>query len=110
MMVAGPDGCIKNSYRKFNINTEGAAGDDFAMMREVLTRRFGRALKEDPERAEEHWPDLVLIDGGQGQLEVARQVLAELALEDIAAVSIPKGPDRDAGREGFFVPSNPRYA
>ena len=104
MVVAGPDGFIKNSYRKFNIKTEGAAGDDFAMMREVLTRRFGRALKEDPERAEEHWPDLVLIDGGQGQLEVARQVLAELGLEDIATVGIAKGPDRDAGRERFFVP------
>jgi excinuclease ABC subunit C len=104
MVVAGPDGFIKNSYRKFNIKTEGAAGDDFAMMREVLTRRFGRALREDPERAEEHWPDLVLIDGGQGQLEVARQVLAELGLEDIATVGIAKGPDRDAGRERFFTP------
>ena len=110
MVVAGPDGFIKNSYRKFNIKTEGAAGDDFAMMREVLTRRFGRALKEDPERAEEHWPDLVLIDGGQGQLEVARQVLAELGLEDIAAVGIAKGPDRDAGRERFFVPGKPPFS
>ncbi len=110
MVVAGPDGFIKNSYRKFNIKTEGAAGDDFAMMREVLTRRFGRALREDPERAEEHWPDLVLIDGGQGQLEVARQVLAELGLEDIATVGIAKGPDRDAGRERFFVPGKPPFA
>jgi len=110
MVVAGPDGFIKNSYRKFNIKTEGAAGDDFAMMREVLTRRFGRALKEDPERAEEHWPDLVLIDGGQGQLEVARQVLTELGLEDIATVGIAKGPDRDAGRERFFVPGKPPFS
>ena len=110
MVVAGPDGFIKNSYRKFNIKTEGAAGDDFAMMREVLTRRFGRALKEDPERAEEHWPDLVLIDGGQGQLEVARQVLVELGLEDIATVGIAKGPDRDAGRERFFVPGKPPFS
>ena len=110
MVVAGADGFIKNSYRKFNIKTEGAAGDDFAMMREVLTRRFGRALKEDPERAEEHWPDLVLIDGGQGQLEVARQVLAELGLEDIATVGIAKGPDRDAGRERFFVPGKPPFS
>ena len=110
MVVAGPDGFIKNSYRKFNIKTEGAAGDDFAMMREVLTRRFGRALKEDPERAEEHWPDLVLIDGGQGQLEVARQVLTELGLEDIAIVGIAKGPDRDAGRERFFVPGKPPFS
>jgi excinuclease ABC subunit C len=110
MIVAGPDGFIKNSYRKFNIKTEGAAGDDFAMMREVLTRRFGRALKENPERDEEHWPDLVLIDGGQGQLEVARQVMTELGLEDIAIVGIAKGPDRDAGRERFFVPGKPPFS
>jgi excinuclease ABC subunit C len=110
MIVAGPDGFIKNSYRKFNIKTEGAAGDDFAMMREVLTRRFGRALKENPERDEEHWPDLVLIDGGQGQLEVARQVLTELGLEDISIVGIAKGPDRDAGRERFFVPGKPPFS
>jgi excinuclease ABC subunit C len=110
MVVAGADGFIKNSYRKFNIKTEGAAGDDFAMMREVLTRRFGRALKENPERDEEHWPDLLLIDGGQGQLEVARQVLIELGLEDIAVVAIAKGPDRDAGRERFFMPGRPPFS
>ncbi|CAN5685086.1 excinuclease ABC subunit UvrC [soil metagenome] len=110
MVVAGPEGFVKNSYRKFNIKTEGAAGDDFAMMREVLSRRFGRALKEDPERAEEHWPDLLLIDGGQGQLEVARQVLTELGLEDIATVGIAKGPDRDAGRERFFMPGRPPFS
>lgn len=110
MVVAGADGFIKNSYRKFNIKTEGAAGDDFAMMREVLSRRFGRALKENPERDEEHWPDLVLIDGGQGQLEVARQVLTELGLEDIAMVGIAKGPDRDAGRERFFMPGRPPFS
>jgi excinuclease ABC subunit C len=110
MVVAGPDGFTKNAYRKFNIKTEGAAGDDFAMMREVLTRRFGRALREDPGRDEEHWPDLVLIDGGQGQLEVARQVLTELGLEDIAIVGIAKGPDRDAGRERFFVPGKPPFS
>ncbi len=110
MVVAGPDGFVKNSYRKFNIKTEGAAGDDFAMMREVLTRRFGRALREDPERDDESWPDLVLIDGGQGQLEVARQVLSELGLEDIAIVGIAKGPDRDAGRERFFMPGKPPFS
>ncbi|MBI2735677.1 MAG: excinuclease ABC subunit UvrC [Rhodospirillales bacterium] len=110
MVVAGPDGFTKNSYRKFNIKTEGAAGDDFAMMREVLTRRFGRALREDPERDDESWPDLVLIDGGQGQLEVARQVLSELGLEDIAIVGIAKGPDRDAGRERFFMPGKPPFS
>ena len=110
MVVAGPEGFIKNSYRKFNIKTEGAAGDDFAMMREVLSRRFGRALREDPERTEEHWPDLVLIDGGQGQLEAARGVLTELGLEDIAIAGIAKGPDRDAGRERFFVPGRPPFS
>lgn len=110
MIVAGPDGFTKNSYRKFNIKTEGAAGDDFAMMREVMSRRFGRALKENPERNEEHWPDLVLIDGGQGQLEATRQVLAELGLEDIATVGIAKGPDRDAGRERFFLPGKPPFS
>jgi excinuclease ABC subunit C len=110
MVVAGPEGFIKNSYRKFNIKSEGAAGDDFAMMREVLSRRFGRALREDPERSEEHWPDLVLIDGGQGQLEAARGVLTELGLEDIAVVGIAKGPDRDAGRERFFAPGKPPFS
>ena len=104
MIVAGPDGFLKNAYRKFNIKTEGAAGDDFAMMREVMSRRFGRALKENPDRNEDHWPDLVLIDGGQGQLEAARQVMNELGLDDIAMVGIAKGPDRDAGRERFFMP------
>jgi excinuclease ABC subunit C len=110
MVVAGPDGFIKNAYRKFNIKTEGAAGDDFAMMREVMTRRFGRALKENPDRDDEHWPDLVLIDGGQGQLEAARQVMTELGLEDIAMVGIAKGPDRDAGRERFFLPGKPPFS
>ena len=110
MVVAGPDGFIKNSYRKFNIRSEEAAGDDFAMMREVLTRRFGRALREDPERGDDSWPDLLLIDGGQGQLEVARQVLTELGLEDIAIVGIAKGPDRDAGRERFFMPGRPPFS
>ena len=110
MIVAGPEGFMKNAYRKFNIKTEGAAGDDFAMMREVMSRRFGRALKENPERDEEHWPDLVLIDGGQGQLEAARQVAVELGLEDIVMVGIAKGPDRNAGRERFFMPGRPPFS
>ncbi len=110
MVVAGPDGFMKNAYRKFNIKTEGAAGDDFAMMREVLARRFGRALREDPERGDETWPDLLLIDGGQGQLEVVRQVLSELGLDDIATVGIAKGPDRDAGRERFFMAGRPPFS
>ena len=110
MIVAGPDGFNKNAYRKFNIKSNGAAGDDFAMMREVMSRRFGRALKENPDRDDEHWPDLVLIDGGQGQLEAARQVMSELGLEDIAIVGIAKGPDRDAGRERFFVHGRPPFS
>lgn len=110
MVVAGPEGFNKNAYRKFNIKTEGAAGDDFAMMREVMTRRFGRALKENPERDGEHWPDLLLIDGGQGQLEAVRGVMAELGLEDIPLVGIAKGPDRDAGRERFFMTGKPPFS
>lgn len=109
MIVAGPDGFIKNAYRKFTIKTEGAAGDDFAMMREVFTRRFERALKEDPERAGETWPDLVLIDGGEGQLGVVMEVMAELGIEDVPMVAIAKGPDRDAGRERFFMPGRPPF-
>jgi excinuclease ABC subunit C len=110
MIVAGPEGFTKNAYRKFNIKTEGAAGDDFAMMREVMTRRFGRALKENPERDDEHWPDLLLIDGGQGQLEAVRGVMAELGLEDIPLVGIAKGPDRDAGRERFCRTGKPPFS
>ena len=110
MVVAGPEGFNKNAYRKFNIKTEGAAGDDFAMMREVMSRRFGRALKENPERDDEHWPDLLLIDGGQGQLEAVRGVMSELGLEDIALVGIAKGPDRDAGRERFFMMGKPPFS
>ena len=100
MIVGGPAGFLKNSYRKFSIK-EAKPGDDFGMMREVLERRFGRALKEDPARAEEGWPDLVLIDGGQGQLNVAVEVMTGLGLEDIPLVAIAKGVDRDAGREWF---------
>ncbi|HMK67881.1 MAG TPA: helix-hairpin-helix domain-containing protein, partial [Stellaceae bacterium] len=115
MIVAGPEGFIKNAYRKFSIRgTEGeegaapmAPGDDYGMMREVLTRRFARALKEDPARESGSWPDLILIDGGQGQLAVAQQVLADLGISDVPLVAIAKGPDRDAGRERFFLPGKP---
>ncbi|MBY0338478.1 MAG: excinuclease ABC subunit UvrC [Acetobacteraceae bacterium] len=101
MIVAGPAGFERTHYRKWSIKDPKARGDDFAMMREVLTRRFERALKEDPARAEEGWPDLVLIDGGQGQLGTAMQVMTDLGLEDIPLVAIAKGVDRDAGREWF---------
>jgi excinuclease ABC subunit C len=104
MIVAGPEGLMKNAYRKFAIAGEIAPGDDYAMMREVLTRRFARALKEDPEREAGTWPDLVLIDGGAGQLNAALQVFADLGISDIPVVAIAKGPDRDAGRERFFLP------
>jgi excinuclease ABC subunit C len=85
-------------------------GDDYAMMREVLSRRFARALKEDPERDGGTWPDLVLIDGGQGQLNVAQGVLDELGISQVALVGIAKGPDRNAGRERFFVPARPPFS
>ena len=160
MIVAGPEGMMKNAYRKFTIrgvpavqpvptsprllpnpsppaeegrvgarlSAEGtrerkgrrlaldeageaiAGGDDYAMMREVLQRRFARALKEDPERTEGSWPDLVLIDGGQGQLNIAHGVFDELGIADVAIVGIAKGPDRNAGRERFFVPGRPPFS
>jgi excinuclease ABC subunit C len=107
-IVAGPDGLEKNQYRKFNIKSEELTpGDDYAMMREVLTRRFARLMKEEAEPVENSkWqrPDLVLIDGGPGQLSIATQVFADLGVEDVALVGISKGPDRDAGREHFYIP------
>jgi len=104
MIVAGPDGFMKNEYRKFNIRSEDLTpGDDYGMMREVLTRRFKRAQKEDPDRDQGAWPDLVLIDGGRGQLNVALEVFAELGVEEVGLVSISKGPDRNAGRERFHM-------
>jgi excinuclease ABC subunit C len=138
MIVAGPEGLVKNAYRKFTIRgaapaqpgaapippcphsnppplageggmaaerreRETAGGDDYAMMREVLMRRFARAVKEDPERDRGSWPDLILIDGGQGQLNIGRGVLEELGIAEVPIVGIAKGPDRNAGRERFFV-------
>lgn len=105
MIVAGPEGFEKNSYRKFNIKTKDLApGDDFGMMREVLTRRFSRLLKETREDTSSAvWPDLVLIDGGAGQLSAAHAVLDELGIDSLRVVGIAKGPDRDAGRERFFI-------
>jgi excinuclease ABC subunit C len=107
MVVAGPEGFIKSAYRKWTIRggeTGFAPGDDYAMMREVLHRRFARALKEDPARTSGNWPQLVIIDGGAGQLGVARAVLAELGIDDLAVCAIAKGPDRNAGRERIFLP------
>ncbi|TPK66738.1 excinuclease ABC subunit UvrC [Mesorhizobium sp. B2-4-19] len=125
MVVAGPEGFVKNQYRKFNIrSTEITPGDDFGMMREVMERRFSRLLKEHGDVAPDDaasaeagddveddisgsfpaWPDVILIDGGQGQMTAVRKILADLGIEDrVVAIGIAKGQDRDAGRERFFV-------
>ena len=102
MIVAGAEGFLKSQYRKFNIKSAaGANSDDFGMMREVMTRRFERLLKEDPERKGDAWPDLLLIDGGAGQISAVAGILADLGVEDIAVVGVAKGIDRDAGKEEF---------
>jgi excinuclease ABC subunit C len=111
MIVAGPEGFRRSDYRKFNIRgAEVAPGDDFAMMREVLTRRFQRLLREDPDREAGAWPDLVLIDGGAGQVSAAAGVLADLGVDDIPVVGVAKGIDRDAGKEEFHRPGRPPFA
>ncbi len=113
MIVAGPEGFVKNQYRKFNIRSQDLTpGDDYAMMREVLTRRFSRLVREAGARGEAEqpddgigpWPDLVLIDGGAGQLSAAREVMASLGISDLPLIGVAKGPDRDAGRETFHIP------
>jgi len=105
MIVAGPEGFAKNGYRKFNIKREETApGDDFAMMREVLSRRFARLEKEDPDRTKGDWPDLLLIDGGKGQLSAVCETLEDAGVHDVPVVAISKGPDRNAGREIFHLP------
>ena len=102
MIVAGAEGFLKSQYRKYNIKSAaGANSDDFGMMREVMTRRFERLLKEDPERKGDAWPDLLLIDGGAGQISAVAGILADLGVEDIAVVGVAKGIDRDAGKEEF---------
>ncbi|HEU5444763.1 MAG TPA: excinuclease ABC subunit UvrC, partial [Pseudolabrys sp.] len=117
MVVAGPEGFRKNQYRKFNIRSSDLTpGDDYGMMREVLERRFKRLLEEKPRPAADNvrdliaggaedqpWPDLLLIDGGQGQLSAAQETLTALGIIDVPVVAIAKGPDRDAGRETFFI-------
>ena len=108
MIVAGPEGFVKSGYRQFAIR-EAEPGDDYGMMREVLSRRFQRALKEDPERAGPGWPDLVLLDGGKGQLGIAQAVLADLGLHDVCVAAIAKGPDRGAGRERITLPGRATF-
>ena len=103
MIVAGPEGMMKNQYRKFNIRGEDLTpGDDFGMMKEVLTRRFKRLLKEDPDRKLGMWPDLLLIDGGAGQVSAVASIMKEYGVEDIPMVGVAKGVDRDAGKEEFY--------
>lgn len=102
MIVSGPDGFMKNQYRKFNIRGEDLTpGDDFGMMKEVLTRRFKRLIKEDPNRSQGMWPDLLLIDGGAGQVSAVASIMREYGVEDIPMVGVAKGVDRDAGKEEF---------
>lgn len=111
MIVAGPDGFVKNQYRKFNIKSEGLTpGDDYAMMRELLERRFKRLINPPEEGAKvkdddfPQWPDLVIIDGGRGQLNAVREIFTNLGLTQVSLMSVAKGPDRDAGRETLFMP------
>src|ERR1700742_1780634 len=114
MIVAGPDGFMKNQYRKFNIKSEGLTpGDDYAMMREVLERRFKRLLKPAEGDAAKvkadddsfpQWPDLVIIDGGRGQLNAVREIFSSLGLTQVSLLAVAKGPERDAGRETLFMP------
>jgi excinuclease ABC subunit C len=110
MIVAGPEGFQKSQYRKFNIKgTDITPGDDFGMMKEVLRRRFGRLVKEEEAGEAAPRPDLVLIDGGAGQISAVIEVMADLGVDDIAVVGVAKGPDRDAGLERFFVPGKPYF-
>ena len=116
MIVAGEEGFMKSFYRKFNIDTDkassekaGIGGDDFAMMREVLTRRFARAIRDDPDRETGIWPDLVLLDGGKGQLSAALEVMEKLGITDMPLVAISKGVDRNAGREEFHQPDKDSF-
>ncbi|MGQ2906596.1 MAG: excinuclease ABC subunit UvrC [Aliihoeflea sp.] len=121
MIVAGPEGFVKNQYRKFNIrSTEITPGDDFGMMREVMERRFSRLIKENgipdrnaPDDRDEFpaWPDLLLIDGGQGQLSAVRKILVDLGIQEaMATIGVAKGVDRDAGRERFFIPGRDPFS
>ncbi|CUH66110.1 Excinuclease ABC subunit C [Thalassovita gelatinovora] len=111
MIVAGPDGFMKNQYRKFNIKGDDLTpGDDFGMMKEVLSRRFKRLLKDDPDRDKGLWPDLLLIDGGAGQVSAVYQIMEEFGVEDIPMVGVAKGVDRDHGKEEFHRPGGRPFA
>ncbi|MDG1431511.1 MAG: excinuclease ABC subunit UvrC [Paracoccaceae bacterium] len=111
MICSGPKGFLKNQYRKFNIKGHSITpGDDFGMMKEVLTRRFSRLLKEDPDRQNGIWPDLLLIDGGAGQVSVVAGIMNEMGVSDIPMVGVAKGVDRDAGKEEFYRPGERPFA
>jgi excinuclease ABC subunit C len=111
MIVVGPEGMIKSQYRKFNIKgNDITPGDDLGMMKEVLGRRFKRLLKEDPERKSETWPDLLLIDGGAGQVSAVHDIMREWGVDDIAMIGVAKGVDRDAGKEEFYRTGKPVMA
>ncbi|MBV0910894.1 excinuclease ABC subunit UvrC [Anianabacter salinae] len=111
MIVAGPEGFEKSHYRKFNIKGDDLTpGDDFGMMKEVLTRRFQRLLKEDPDRKTPAWPDLLLIDGGAGQVSAVAGIMAELGIDDVPFIGVSKGVDRDAGKEEFHRPGQRPFA
>ncbi len=104
MIVAGPEGYMKSAYRKFNIKSDLTPGDDFGMMKEVLFRRFKRLLKEDGDRDKGTWPDLLLIDGGAGQVSAVADIMKELGITDMPFIGVAKGEDRDAGKEEFYRP------
>ncbi|MFN7224625.1 MAG: excinuclease ABC subunit UvrC [Paracoccaceae bacterium] len=111
MIVAGAEGFLKSQYRKFNIKSDaGANSDDFGMMKEVLTRRFERLLKEDPERKSDVWPDLLLIDGGAGQVSAVAGIMAEFGIDDVPIIGVAKGIDRDHGKEEFHRPGERAFA
>ena len=111
MIVAGAEGFMKSQYRKFNIKGDDLTpGDDFGMMKEVLTRRFKRLLKEDPDRQNGMWPDLLLIDGGAGQVSAVDEIMQDMGVEDIPMVGVAKGVDRDAGKEEFYRPDARPFA
>ena len=111
MIVAGPEGMIKSQYRKFNIKGHGITpGDDFGMMKEMLGRRFKRLLKEDPERKSEAWPDLLLIDGGAGQVSAVQEIMYEWGVDNIAMIGVAKGVNRNAGKEEFYRTGMPVMA
>ena len=111
MIVSGPEGFLKNHYRKFNIRGDDLTpGDDFGMMKEIMTRRFIRLIKEDPERTSESWPDLLLIDGGAGQVSAVAEILETLGVDNVPMVGVAKGVDRDHGKEEFYIPGRSVFA